>query len=236
MTETANLMLPLVQPAQAQKHVTVNEALVRLDGMAQLVLISSSETTPPAAAPDGSCYGVPSGAVNAWAGQEGAVAVASNSGWVFVPARRGWRAMVLDAGQIAIYDGQGWRPGAATLSPLGAAMGLRAVEFTVNLSAGASVTTDIAFPARAVALGVTGRVTSAITGTAIAWSLGVAGDAALYGSGLGLQENSWVNGPGNPVVMWSPTPLLVSATGGDFAGGTVSLVAHFAELWLPDAV
>lgn len=91
MTETANLMLPLVQPAQAQKHVTVNEALVRLDGMAQLVLISSSETTPPAAAPDGSCYGVPSGAVNAWAGQEGAVAVASNGGWVFVPARRGWR-------------------------------------------------------------------------------------------------------------------------------------------------
>lgn len=25
MTETANLMLPLVQPAQAQKHVTVNK-------------------------------------------------------------------------------------------------------------------------------------------------------------------------------------------------------------------
>ena len=30
---TARLGLPLLQPAQAQKHVTVNDALVRLDGV-----------------------------------------------------------------------------------------------------------------------------------------------------------------------------------------------------------
>ena len=36
MAKTAQLDLPLVMPAQAQKHVTVNEALARLDAAAQL--------------------------------------------------------------------------------------------------------------------------------------------------------------------------------------------------------
>ena len=35
MASTAQLALPLVAPAQAQKHVTVNEALARLDAAAQ---------------------------------------------------------------------------------------------------------------------------------------------------------------------------------------------------------
>ena len=56
-------------PAQAQKHVTVNEALARLDAAAQLRVISFAETTPPASAVDGAGYLVPAGATGAWAGQ-----------------------------------------------------------------------------------------------------------------------------------------------------------------------
>jgi hypothetical protein len=89
MTDTANLGLPLVQPAQAQKHVTVNEALARIDGLAQLTLVSVSETVPPVSPAEGTAYGVPAGAVNAWAGQAGHVAVVIGGGWVFVPARTG---------------------------------------------------------------------------------------------------------------------------------------------------
>jgi len=33
MDETARIGLPLVQAAQAQKHVTVNEAFARLDAL-----------------------------------------------------------------------------------------------------------------------------------------------------------------------------------------------------------
>ena len=36
---TANIDLPLLLPAQAQKHVTVNDALMRLDGQVDLVLL-----------------------------------------------------------------------------------------------------------------------------------------------------------------------------------------------------
>lgn len=71
MSETAQLGLPLVQPAQAQKHVTVNEAFARLDGLTQLVLSSTTVTVPPSGLADGVSYGVPTGAVNEWAGHGG---------------------------------------------------------------------------------------------------------------------------------------------------------------------
>ena len=48
MARTAQLSLPLVMPSQAQKHVTVNEALARLDAAAQLRVHSSRSRCPPA--------------------------------------------------------------------------------------------------------------------------------------------------------------------------------------------
>ena len=61
MSNTPRLGLPLLQAAQAQKYVTVNEALVLLDGVGQLSLLSAETTLPPALANDGDCYGVPVG-------------------------------------------------------------------------------------------------------------------------------------------------------------------------------
>ena len=48
--ETVNLALPYILSAQAQKHVTHNEALRRLDGLIQLVLQSETATPPGAPA------------------------------------------------------------------------------------------------------------------------------------------------------------------------------------------
>lgn len=236
MTDTPVLGLPLVAPAQAQKHVTVNEALSRIDGLTQIVLTAVDVTTPPVAAPEGDIYAVPPGAVNAWAGQAGKLALSQNGGWVFVAPRRGWRAVVLDAGAPAIFDGMAWRVGAVTLDESGAGLSMRSVSVDVSVEAGESVTTPVIFPERSLAFGVTGRVLSTLTGTATAWDLGVTGDPGRYGTGLGMAQNSWVNGPSTPLVYWSPTTLELTAQGGDFAGGTVRLVAHFAELHLPDAI
>jgi len=233
MTDTQNLSLPLLSPSQAQKHVTVNEALARLDGMVQLRLTSLDQTTPPAAVEDGTCYGVPAGAVNEWAGQEGMVALAQNGGWVFVAPAAGWRAWVLDAGGAAVHDGADWRVQAVTVTPGGAGLAVRSVEADVEIAAGASVTAALEFPARTLVLGATGRVIEAITGTATGWSLGDGADAARFGSGLGLALNSWVSGPAAPFPVWAPTPLLLSAEGGDFATGRVRLAVHFAALALP---
>jgi hypothetical protein len=230
------MSLPLLAPAQAQKHVTVNEALLRIDGLTHLTLASTGVVTPPVAAPEGELYAVPPGAVNVWAGQDGNLALRVGGGWVFVPPRRGWRAHVLDTGEAAIWDGTDWRGGAVTLTPSGAAMSLKSEEFEVTLSAGSTVTTPVVIPSRALLYGVTGRVVAEITGTATSWDLGVAGDPGRFGTGLGRTLNSWVNGPAAPVVYWAPTALLITAQGGDFAGGALRLIVHYAELSLPDPV
>lgn len=236
MTDTPRMSLPLLAPAQAQKHVTVNEALARIDALTHLTLASVSLTAPPVSAPDGSIYAVPAGAVNGWAGQEGQLAIAASGGWVFVPPRRGWRAFVLDTGLPAIWDGTEWQPGAVTLSPSGSALVLKSVEFDFAITPGTTLTTPVVIPARALVFGVTGRVVTAITGGATSWRLGVSGSVTRFGNGLGVAEESWVNSPVAPIVYWSPTALVLTSTGGNFAAGLVRLVVHYAELSLPAPV
>ena len=103
------------------------------------------------------------------------------------------------------------------------------------IGAGATLASGLLFPARSIVLGVTGRVTDAITGALTDWRLGDATSDDRYGNGLGKALNSWVSGPANPFVVWVDTELTLTGNGGDFAGGTVKLVAHFISLDIPDA-
>jgi hypothetical protein len=55
MTNTPRLGLPAIEAAQAQKHVTHNEALVLLDALTQLAVESRLLTTPPGSPLEGAC-------------------------------------------------------------------------------------------------------------------------------------------------------------------------------------
>jgi len=65
MSESPNLNLPYLLAAQAQKHVTHNEALDRLDAIVQLSVLQSDLSTPPALPEVGERYIVAAGAVGA---------------------------------------------------------------------------------------------------------------------------------------------------------------------------
>ena len=52
MPDTTRLGLPLLAPAQSQKHVTVNEGLARLDALVHLSVASFDTTAPPASPVD----------------------------------------------------------------------------------------------------------------------------------------------------------------------------------------
>lgn len=235
---TTNCELPLLMPAQAQKHVTVNEALMRLDGQVDLVLQSLTRHTPPEAVVDGMCWAVPQGAVNAWEGQGGKIAIGANGGWIFVQPRFGRRAMVADQGVVAIHDGSAWVAGALTLGTHGSGMIARQLSEEVVLGAGDWFETAMVIPAGALVIGVTARVTQSISGGAASWSLGTAGDAGTlvrFGQGLGKVQGSWARGLlSPPMVYWSPVPLRLTAVGGQFSGGHVRVVLHWWELRLPD--
>ncbi|MCV2868542.1 DUF2793 domain-containing protein [Defluviimonas sp. WL0002] len=235
MHETAQLGLPLVQASQAQKHVTVNEALMRLDGLVQLTLQSNSQTMPPLAVLNGACYGVPAGAVNEWSGQDGNVAIGSNSGWVFAAPARGWRAYIADVGQSAIHDGSVWRGGQITLSPHNAGLSASVAEIDHDVISGPVSTTVAIIPSNAMVIGVTARVIREITGTLSSWELGNPGAAGRFGSGLGLAAGSYARGLlGQPTAFYSPTAMQLDASGGDFADGAVRIAVHYLTLGLPD--
>lgn len=234
MSNTGNLGLPLVQPSQAQKHVTVNESLVRLDGLTQLVLVSASTAVPPQSAVDGTSYSVPSGAVNDWAGHDGDIAVSSNGGWVFVTPQIGWQAWIADASYAARFNGETWLPGALAQSPNGAQSGFSVLEFDHTIDAGSTNSTTEMIPAHAMIFGVSGVVTEAVTGTLTSWSLGVAGSPTQFGSGLGRAADSYILGTlSSPSTVYSPTTLLLTGTGGDFASGTVRLALHYYSMTIP---
>lgn len=234
MAETSQFLLPLLDAAQAQKHVTVNEALARLDAVTQLRLQARNVVTPPAAPNEGEVWGVGSGAVNGWAGQDGKLAIALGGGWVFVAPRTGWRAWVVDEACEIVFDGSDWLTGAVATDGNGAQTIHDIVAFDHVVAAGATNTTAAVIPSGAQVIGVTGRVLSAVTGTLASFDLGVAGGSNRYGAGLSLAQGSWIRGlSGSPLTYWSDTPLLLSAQGGDFASGTIRFAIHLVRLEPP---
>ena len=237
MSNTSTLGLPLVQPSQAQKHVTVNEALVRLDALAQLTLASRSLGAPPIAPAEGALYVVPAGATDAWIGLDGQLALFINGGWVSLAPKTGWRAWITDEGVQATFDGVAWLIGAASISANGAGFAMRVIEIDHSVTAGPSSDTVPVIPAQSVVFGVTGIVLTGLTGAATSWRLGVGGVSDnRYGSGLGLSTGSWLRGiTSEPLAYYSDTSLTLTGEGGDLAGGTVRLAIHVAELGLPRA-
>jgi hypothetical protein len=106
--ESPILKLPYILPAQAQKHVTHNEALRILDIVTQLSVISRGLNTPPATPSLGNRYIVGSSPTGAWAGQAHRIAFFGEAGWEFVVPLTGWQAFVQASGDIAAWDGTDW--------------------------------------------------------------------------------------------------------------------------------
>lgn len=237
MSDTYQFELPLVQAAQAQKHVTVNEALSRLDAVAQMRVKADDWEIPSTNPVDGEAHVVGPIASNDWAGQSGNVAIFSNGGWVFLTPKVGWRAWNEDLGAEIVFDGVNWVRFADVVTVGGAASLHRVVEIDHTLAAGAVSVTSNLIPSHAQVIGVTARVITAITGTGVSsWSLGVAGAVDRYGNGLGVALNSYVKGPTGPMTYWADTALEISADAGSFYSGVVRLAVHIMELEVPRAV
>jgi hypothetical protein len=109
MSETALIGLPLLESAQAQKHVTHNEALLLIDGALQLAVASRTLAAPPGSPTEGARYLVPAGASGDWAGHEGDVALYAAQAWRFLTPAVGWRMWVAAESLFLLHDGTGWR-------------------------------------------------------------------------------------------------------------------------------
>jgi len=105
---TAHLALPFIMAAQAQKHVTVNEALRLLDGIVQLAVINRDLSAPPASPADGARYIVATGATDVWEGWDGSVALWVDGAWMRLMPRTGWLVWIAAEGQLLVWNGSDW--------------------------------------------------------------------------------------------------------------------------------
>lgn len=110
MSNSSRLALPYLAAGQAQKHVTVNESLLRLDAVVQLSARSDSTTAQPASPEDGDIYILPAGKSGGdWTAMaEGALAYYRDGAWEELTPRPGWRCFVEDAEALCVRTEGGW--------------------------------------------------------------------------------------------------------------------------------
>lgn len=238
-----NLSLPLVMPAQAQKHVTVNESLLRLDALTQLCVESASRSDQPEDPLDGQAWILPEGATGPdWASQPaGVIAVFRDGFWAVFEPREGWQAFIRDESAPRWYRHnssrrRNWISAPSIISivegSLGATTGSVVIEEEIAALAGSSVSSTISIPDRAIVLGVCVRTVDSISG-ASSFDCGIAGEGSKFGGSLGIAAGSVNLGVIGPQAFYAETPILLSANGGDFTGGSVRISIHALQIAAP---
>lgn len=107
MATTPHLGLTLVEQAQAQKEVTVNMALARIDALLNCGAKSKAVATPPGSPANGDLYIVAASPTGDWAGQAGNIAY-FDAVWRFITPREGVTLWVNDEDLSYSYDGAAW--------------------------------------------------------------------------------------------------------------------------------
>ena len=140
MSNSPLLALPYLAASQAQKHVTVNEALSVLDGLLHLSVITRALATPPVSPVDGDRYLVAASPTGLWIGHAGQIALRMEGAWRFLTPRTGWRIWIADQALLLVFNGTAWiaPPAPTTLQNL-SLLGVNATaDATNNLAVNSS--------------------------------------------------------------------------------------------------
>jgi uncharacterized protein DUF2793 len=131
LSETPNLQLPYILPAQAQKHVTHNEAIRALDAIVQIGVADRDLTAPPPGPNDGDRYIVAPGATGDWAGHDASIAAFQDGAWAIYAPAEGWLAWVADEDVLLAWDGAAWITAGGGVNPT-PLVGINATADTTN--------------------------------------------------------------------------------------------------------
>ena len=107
---TARHALPNLYVGQAQKEITHNEALARIDALLHPV-VEDSVANPPiglTAASDGLCWLISASATGVWSGRSGQIARWSGGSWRYINAVEGMVILHKSQGVRLFYIGGGW--------------------------------------------------------------------------------------------------------------------------------
>lgn len=111
MSQSTRLGFPYLASGQAQKHVTVNESLLRLDALVHLSARSATTAAQPAAPDDGDLYILPAAKTGAaWGAMAGgALAYYRDGVWEELTPKPGWRCYAEDEAALYARNASAWR-------------------------------------------------------------------------------------------------------------------------------
>lgn len=233
MSASTRLGLPYLAPLQAQKHVTVNESLRKLDALVQLSARSKTTAAEPGAPADGDCYILPAGKTGtAWGPMaNGAIAYYVDGAWTQMTPRAGWLAFVEDSGALEAYDGAAWAPVAGAAA--GAAIGGNLLvngDFQVNqrgFSGGALAAGAYGFDRWKAAAGGANCTLSGYVLTLASGEIEQIVEPALFGlSSFAAQSvSASVENPSADIVVSFGSQSATIAAGSDRRAATLTLAA-----------
>jgi hypothetical protein len=118
---TPRLSLPYLAAGQAHKHLTLNEAMARLDGLVAASVESRTLAAQPAQPADGASYLLPANAAGVdWSGRSAGTMMRRDAGaWVVAPVTDGLLVHVKDEGRLLVRNAGSWTPLEALISELG---------------------------------------------------------------------------------------------------------------------
>ena len=105
---STRLALPYLASGQAQKHITVNEALGALDALICAAVLDRDLATPPADPDEGDCYIVASDADGAWSGWDEAFVIYQDGAWRELQTPNGALVLVVDEAQLVVRHEGAW--------------------------------------------------------------------------------------------------------------------------------
>lgn len=118
MPETTRHKLPFLAVSQAQKEITYNEALIRIDAL--LHAVAQAELANPPVLTDadiGKCWLVGASPAGEWAGKPNHIAVWVGGGWRFCVPVEGMRLRTLSSGTDHVYSQSTWIAAPAIADP-----------------------------------------------------------------------------------------------------------------------
>jgi hypothetical protein len=227
MSQTPHFQLDYLLPEQAQKHVTLNDGLRRLDGLVQLSVVNRTQAQPPEAPKNGARYLIAEAAAAAWGQAPGQLALYEDTAWHFFTPRPGWRLWDEAGQELLVFNGTDWQ----SVAPQDDATSLITTqEAAVDITEASLIT----LPSHTIFFGVAIKVLDKIEG-AQAWQLGVTGASNRFGNWLSLEAGSEIRGPTNPSVYWQNTPIVATPLNGEFTAGRVAVAIYYLQLPIPSA-
>lgn len=109
MANSNNLNIGLIEQSQAQKYVTINEAIAALEAVQNRGVEDQDLAAPPGSPSEGDAYIVAASATGDWAGKEKNIAYYNSAEWKFISPNEGLMVWVNDEDKLCYFDGTDWQ-------------------------------------------------------------------------------------------------------------------------------